>query len=146
MKIKFCFDFETRSRLDLKTIGGVRYAHHPSTEVTAISFTIGDGPVKGWDIWEGKPLPYELYHVMSNPEVYEMIAHNIEFDYLIWTLVFSKNFQNYKRPTVKDLHDNMAASNYFRLGSTLEACARMLNQPLVKDKKGKAVMMYTCKP
>lgn len=144
--IPFCFDFETRSMLDLTEVGGVKYAMHSSTQVTAISFTIGDGPVIGWDIWQGSPIPRELDDVMANPHKYLMVAHNIEFDYLIWTIVFSKLFRTYTRPQIANLHDNMAASNYFRLGSTLEACANMLRLPLVKDKKGRAVMMYTCKP
>lgn len=144
--IPFCFDFETRSQLDLKKVGGVKYALHPSTQVTAISFGIGNAPIKGWDIWDGKTIPQELHNVMKNPQLYLFIAHNIEFDYLIWTKVFSKLFQEYTRPEVKNLYDNMSLSNYFRFGSTLEACAKMLNLPLSKDKKGRAVMMYTCKP
>lgn len=144
--IPFCFDFETRSMLDLSEVGGVKYAMHSSTQVTAISFTIGDGPVIGWDIWSGQPIPAELNDVMANPHKYLMVAHNLEFDYLIWTLVFKKKFHMYTRPQVANLHDNMAGSNYFRLGSTLEACAKMLRLPLVKDKRGRAVMMYTCKP
>jgi len=143
---EFFFDFETRSMVDLTVVGAVNYAMHPSTQVTAISWCIDNGPVKGWDIWDGTPIPQELKSLGATPDEFMHIAHNVEFDYLIWTLVFAKNFPMYKRPAIKNIHDNMAVSNYFRLGSTLEANARMLRLPLVKDKKGKAVMMYTCKP
>lgn len=143
---EFFFDFETRSKVDLEEVGAVNYAMHPSTQVTAISWCVDNGPVKGWDIWDGTQIPQELSIVYGNPDDYRFIAHNIEFDYLIWTLVFSRNFPGYKRPSIKNLHDNMSVSNYFRLGSTLEANARMLQLPLVKDVKGKAVMQYTCKP
>jgi len=142
----FYFDFETRSKVDLTEVGAVNYAHHPSTQVTAISWCVDNGPVKGWDIWDGTPIPQELKTLATQPDIHRHCAHNVEFDYLIWTLVFAKNFPGYKRPSVKNIHDNMAVSNYFRLDSTLDANARMLNLPLVKDKKGKAVMMYTCKP
>lgn len=142
----FFFDFETRSMLDLTTVGAVNYCMHPSTQVTAISWCVDNGPVKGWDIWSGLPIPQELKDLARNPEAHMHIAHNVEFDYLVWTLVFAKNFPGYIRPSVKNIHDNMAVSNYFRLGSSLDANARMLNLPLVKDVKGKAVMMYTCKP
>lgn len=142
----FFFDFESTSMADLPTVGAVNYCMHPSTRATAISWAVDDGPIKGWDIWSGLPIPEELKDIAANPDAYRFIAHNVEFDYLVWTLVFAKNFPGYKRPQVKNIHDNMAVSNYFRLGSTLEANARMLNLPLVKDKKGKAVMMYTCKP
>jgi len=142
----FYYDFETRSRTDLIKHGAVRYASCPSTQVTAISWCIDNGPLKGWDIWDGTNIPEEIKYIAAHPEEYLSIAHNMEFDYLIWTLVFANKFAEYKRPQIKNLHDNMAVSNYFRLGSTLEANARMLNLPLVKDKKGKSVMMYTCKP
>lgn len=142
----FFFDFETSSMAILPEVGAVNYALHQSTHATAISWCVDNGPLKGWDIWSGLPIPEELKYIAAHPEEFRFIAHNVEFDYLIWTLVFAKNFPGYKRPSIKNIHDNMAVSNYFRLGSTLEANARMLNLPLVKDKKGKAVMMYTCKP
>lgn len=143
---RFYFDFETRSKLDLKVVGGVRYAQHPSTQVTAIAWAIDDAPLQGWDLWCGREIPAELKYIAAHPEEFLFIAHNIEFDYLIWTLVFARNFYGYKRPEVKNLHDNMAVSNYFRLGSTLEANAKMLKLPMSKDTKGKAVMMFLAKP
>ena len=143
---EFFFDFETSSMVDLTVVGDVNYFLHPSTHATAISWCVDNGPVKGWDKWSGLPIPQELKDIAANPDAYKFIAHKVEFDYLAWTLVFAKNFPRYQRPKIKNLHDNMAVSNYFRLGSSLEANARMLNLPLVKDKQGKAVMMYTCKP
>lgn len=143
---KFYFDFETRSKVDLKVVGAVNYAMHLSTQVTAISWTIDNGPLKGWDLWCGRPVDPELIDVIQNPYKYLFVAHNIEFDYLIWTLVFANKFEGYVRPQVPNLHDNMAVSNYYRLGSTLEANARMLNLNLSKDKKGRSVMMYLSKP
>lgn len=145
-KKDFFFDFETRSRKDLTKVGGVNYALDDSTQATAISYCIGNGPIRGWDRWSNSPIPYELDDVKKNPHHYNFIAWNIEFDYLIWSFCFWKNDKDFVRPKVADMTDAMGISNYFRLGSTLEANASMLNLPLRKDKKGRAVMMKLAKP
>jgi len=146
LKKDFFFDFETRSRVDLTKVGGVRYAMDPSTEVTAISFCIGHNRLMGWDRWANQGTPYELEDVKKHPEHYNFIAWNIEFDFLIWSNVFWRGHADFKRPTIADMTDAMGISNYFRLGSTLEANASMMNLPLRKDKKGRQVMMKLAKP
>jgi len=145
-KKDFFFDFETRSRADLTKVGGVNYALHPSTEVTAISFCIGQNPIRGWDRWANQGTPFELEDVKKHPEHYNFIAWNIEFDFMIWSYCFWRGDKDFVRPKVKDMTDAMAISNYFRLGSSLEANASMLRLPLKKDKKGRAAMMRLSKP
>ena len=39
-------DYETRSKLSIKTVGVHRYASHPSTEVVWIAFAVDDQPVQ----------------------------------------------------------------------------------------------------
>lgn len=145
-KKDFFFDTETRSRKDLPTVGGVNYALDESTQMTAISFCIGNGPIRGWDMWSNMPLPYELQDIKKNPHHYNFIAWNVEFDFLIWSYCLWKGDKEFVRPKVADITDAMGISNFFRLGSTLEANASMLNLPLRKDKKGRAVMMKLAKP
>lgn len=145
-KKDFFFDFETRSRKDLTKVGAVNYALDDSTEVTAISFCVGNGPLIGWDKWRKQPIPFQLEDVRKHPEHYNFIAWNIEFDFLIWSYCFWRGKNDFVRPQIKDLTDAMAISNYFRLGSTLEANASMMGLPLRKDKKGRAVMMKLSKP
>lgn len=146
--IDFIFDVETYSELELKIVGSVKYALHPSTEITFISYKFSAyDRLKYWSPFENTPVPADLLDVANHPEKYRFVAHNIEFDYLIWLLVFKKTInQAVVRPPLSNVHDNMAASNYFRLGSSLEANAAMLRVPLRKHPEGRAMMLKLCKP
>ena len=142
--IDFFFDWETRSRADLKTEGSVKYATDPSTEVTLITWAFGrTSPVKEWR--KGQPIPEELRHVSVNPDDYHFIAHNMMFDYLIWTQVWSK-LTYVINPKIKNISDNMALTSLFRLGAGLDAAAKMLQLPYSKDKEGRRLMLKQCKP
>lgn len=141
-------DFETRSRADIKKVGTVNYATHPSTEATLLTYAFGrSGSIKVWK--RGDPIPADLIDVMVNPHKYRMIAHNIFFDYLIWTMVFSKLLPAhhvFKRPEIQNLEDNMALTSYFRVGAGLDAAAAMLRLPYSKDKEGRRLMLKQCAP
>ena len=146
--IDFFADFETRSRADLKKVGTVKYATDPSTEATLLTYAFSrTGPVKYWRM--GQPLPIEVIDVLVNPHKYKIIAHNLFFDYLIWTIVFSKLLpapHAFKRPEILNLEDNMALTTYYRFGSGLDAAATLMRMPYSKDKEGKRVMLKQCKP
>lgn len=49
-------DIESRSRADLKKVGGRNYWEHPSTEALCV---VACEPDEGWlDVWErGRPMP-----------------------------------------------------------------------------------------
>jgi hypothetical protein len=146
--IDFFADFETRSRADLKKVGTVKYATDPSTEATLLTYAFSrTGPVKYWRM--GQPIPLEVIDVLVNPHKYKIIAHNLFFDYLIWTIVFSKLLPApyaFKRPEILNLEDNMALTTYYRFGSGLDAAATLMRMPYSKDKEGKRVMLKQCKP
>lgn len=145
--IDFIFDFETGSAAPIKTVGAIKYGLHPSTGVTFISYCFSQHDrMKEWSPFTGQPIPEELVDVANNPHKYRFIAHNIEFDYIIWSQVFSKFFASFVRPALQNLHDNMAVSNYFRLGSSLEGNAGMLGIRLRKHEAGRKVMMKLSKP
>jgi DNA polymerase len=143
--IDFHFDFETRSRVNLKVAGSVRYATDPSTEATLLTWCFGrTGSIKYWSL--GNPVPQELLDVAHNPEKYRFNAFNIAFDYLIWTQVFSKVVPGLVRPPIKNLEDTMALSCHYRTGGSLDATARMMGLPYSKDKEGRRIMLKQCKP
>lgn len=73
-------DFETRSRADLKRIGGRRYAEHPSTEVVCAVIRSVHGVT---DVWvPGQRLPHEFLRFE------QLAAHNaINFDRHIWRML-----------------------------------------------------------
>jgi len=144
-KIDFFFDFETRSRVDLPDSGVVKYCLDESTEVTLLTWCFGrTGMVKEWR--KGWPVPAEILDVAHFPEKYKLIAHNIGFDFLVWTLVFSKTVEGLVRPSIDDIEDNMAISTHFRIGASLENAATTLRLPYNKDKDGRRLMLKQCKP
>lgn len=145
MLIDFLFDGETRSRADLKEVGTVKYAIDPSTEVTLWTWAFGrTGTIKSWR--KGQPIPQELIHVAENPHLYRFIAWNVQFDYLIWTQVFSRIVPTLKRPPIENVADCMALSTEYRTGASLEACAKFMNLPTTKDQEGRKLMLKQCKP
>ena len=144
-KIDFFFDFETRSRLDLKKAGSVRYCTDPSTEVTLLTWCFGRiGRIQEWRL--GQPIPAELLDVAHNPHKYKLIAHNVGFDYLVWTLVFSRVIPGMVRPKIEDIEDAMAVTTHFRVGSKLETTAKVMRLGFNKDPEGRRIMLKQCKP
>jgi len=144
-KITFFFDFETRSRSDLPTVGAVKYCLDESTEVTLLTWCFGrTGTIKEWR--KGWEVPLEILDVAYNPDKYLFVAHNIAFDFLVWTQVFSRIIPGLIRPSMQDLEDNMAITTHFRVGASLELAATTLRLPYNKDKEGRRLMLKQCKP
>jgi len=83
-------DFETRSRADLKRIGGRRYAEHPSTEVVCAVVWTPSGDRYCYSPHTG-PCPISVGHRVGvndgwrPPRFRQLAAHNaINFDRHIW--------------------------------------------------------------
>jgi DNA polymerase len=86
----FC-DFETRSRADLKKIGGRLYAEHPSTEVLCAVLGACYEPhePRGYQEWSPLTLvggyPEQSLAETFEPGEFDAVAHNaIGFDRHIW--------------------------------------------------------------
>lgn len=143
--IDFHFDFETRSRVDLKKLGAMKYATDPSTEATLLTWCFGrSGQIKAWRL--GQPIPQEIIHVAEQPEKFNFIAHNVLFDYLIWTIPFKRLIPSMKAIPLSNITDNMALAHHNRLGSSLNSCAAMCGLPVSKDPEGRRIMLKQCKP
>jgi hypothetical protein len=120
--IDFFFDFETRRRANLADVGAVKYCLDSSTEATLLTWCFSrTGVVKEWR--KNQPIPDEILDVARDPEKYRFIAHNVGFDYLVWTLVFSKLIKDFVKPSMANLEDNMAITCHFRVGGSLENAA-----------------------
>lgn len=140
----FFFDFETRSREDLRSCGAIRYATSETTEVTLLTWAIGHGPIKVWKV--GEQIPDELIDIAIHPEKYAFIAHNIEFDYLIWSKVFFKNIIKTVRPPLNLLECTMALGQRYCAGRGLDQVASVLHLPVKKHPEGRRIMLKQCKP
>jgi len=147
MLLDIFLDFETRSHADLKIVGPVNYAFDPSTQATVITWCFGrTGMVKAWRI--GMPFPQELVDVAANPHKYNINAFNLQFDFLIWSVVFCRQFPEVRfvRPQVENLSDTMAIAAHFRMGNSLDIVAKMLRLPYQKDTgEGKKLMLKQAK-
>lgn len=143
MLLDIHLDFETRSHVEPADVGPVNYAFHPSTQATVITWCFGrTGMVKAWRI--GMPFPQDLVDVFANPHKYNINAFNTQFDYLIYCIVFARQFPHipFTRPKVENLSDTMAIAAHFRMGNSLDTVAKMLRLPFQKDTgNGKKLMM-----
>ena len=146
-RIDFIFDFETRSRVDLKRSGASKYALDPSSEATLLTYTFGEHmEIKHWRL--GQPFPMDLINVANNPERFNFAAWNLFFDKKIWEIVLPRQFPLivFKPIPLPSIDDVMARSNFFRTGSSLESAAKFHHLPMGKDPVGKKIMQKQMKP
>ena len=72
-------DFESRSRADLKKIGGRNYAEHPTTEPLCCVMLVRTEAGDEWIEWARGDAPPSL------PPVFDLVAHNgVNFDRHLW--------------------------------------------------------------
>jgi DNA polymerase len=75
-------DFETRSKVDLKTAGAYTYAQDPSTEILCMGWRCGINGESG--VWfPGDPVPKEVRRALRTKACL-IAAWNANFDRLIW--------------------------------------------------------------
>lgn len=82
---KLYIDYETRSALDVATVGSHKYASDQSTEIILVSWALDDEPV----ITE-KEVSDELYSLLEDDNVLK-IAHNAEFDMAVTQYILGIN-------------------------------------------------------
>lgn len=80
--MKIHIDLESFSELDIKKVGGYRYAAHPSTEILMVAYSFDDGPVKIWDMYDDE-FPVDLIGALSDPGV-EKRAFNANFERIMF--------------------------------------------------------------
>lgn len=101
MAVRTHHDFETFSELDLKKVGGSRYARHESTEALMLAYAYDDAKVKQWvpietigprTAYRSKDryqkalranMPKDLQEAIKDP-AYFFFAWNKSFEYQIW--------------------------------------------------------------
>lgn len=116
-------DFETRSVLDLKKVGTIRYTQ--SCEILCMAYAHDDGPIQLWT--PGRPFP-DLKPPFS--------AHNYIFEYLVL-----KNVLGIKT-TIEDWLCSMALANSVGLAAGLGPLGEFLGMP----KDSKTAMLKLSKP
>ena len=128
-------DFETYSEVNIKKAGGYRYAQHPSTIVLICSYAEDDGPVRRW--FPGDPFPFRRG---------KFVAHNSEFEYLIWKYVCSRLYGWRTVPKRSNWIDTASVARYYGLPGSLDGSSKALHLKYKKDDVGHRIMMKLSRP
>lgn len=131
---KLYIDFETRSAADIKAVGAHKYAADPTTEILCLGYAFDDHPVV---VVPGGRLPQELaLHVAGGGVV---VAHNIEFDALIWNRFFGLLPLKQQRCT-------LAKCRVSAIPASLDAAGKFLDLEHKKATTGKILIGKLAKP
>jgi len=139
-------DFETASEVDLRATGVYTYAKHPSTRVLCLCWEYDDGSKHQWVIGSGVTSTLlALFKRIADGEL--VFAHNAEFEWVIWNLVFRRMLGS-SAPVLplQQMRCTAAMSAFWGLPRSLDDASRALNLPQQKDKAGHAHMMRMNKP
>jgi len=134
-------DLETRSRADLEAVGARRYAADPSTQITTAVWHFRGTMKTACPIHPhlGSHPISQLYADLHACD--RIVAHHAAFDISI--LIGQNPFLN--SCPVSKVSCTMARAQSLSLPGKLESLCTALNLP-GKDKRGRALMMATCKP
>lgn len=135
-------DFETRSRVDLKTHGTDVYASDPSTDIICCSFINKDNN-QYWLWYAGTKVPADL--IMALNLAVEVEAHNARFDQLIYEYIA---VSDYGFPPLKKEKwvCTSAQCRVNALPASLDGATRAINAKYRKDRSGAALIRKLCIP
>jgi len=134
-------DFETRSRVNLKTEGRYAYFGHPSTDALLASYKIGDGPIRRWR--RGEPCPADLVeHIESGGPIR---AFNAGFERLCMTKVMPQK-HGWPTPALEQFHCTQATAAAMALPASLDALGDVLQLTVQKDKAGADLIKFFSVP
>lgn len=133
------FDVETRSDINLKVHGALRYAVHPSTRVLMLAWRVDNGPVEQWECHLG-PMPKELLRMLKDPYTLKT-AFNYSFERLIMMHVLGIDIP------IEEFEDTMALAFQRALpGNLKELSLAVGKKEYLKDKRGDRLIQIFCKP
>ena len=127
-------DFETRSRVDLKTYGLDRYARDPSTEVICMAYCSPGSEVKLW---------------VPNRDPIPAFFADIDARFTAWNAAFEYNIMRHvlKLPVRwEQFTDSMAVAAANNCPQSLEEVAIFLGVTEQKDPTGKRLIQKLSKP
>lgn len=146
------FDFETRSRSNLKKEGAYKYSLDPTTQPTCLAFKIRGNPTvyflpfevvnRKWA--DQDPKLRELWSPLIG-EGYEFAGHNAFFEFCVYTNIL---VSRYGWPMIpqKRYRCTAAKAAACALPRNLEGAGAALKLSTQKDKRGYVAMMQTCRP
>ena len=136
-------DFETRSRVDLRTTGASVYARDPSTTVLCLAWQIRGRPTEVWTPADSLETLRPLFeHVADGGELH---AHNALFERLIWDYV-CRSRMGWPAVPATAWRCSLAAGSRLTYPRALDAAARVAGLSLAKDSAGRRIMLQLCRP
>lgn len=154
---RMSIDIETRSTVNLATVGVYNYAIHPDTEILCLAYAIEN--YKG-ETLEGNIIPeeddrdaldegdfylHDEFLDAWDEEECDLYAFNESFERIMLSYCAGPK---YKLPTIKYTrwHCTQAQSLYYNLPADLDTVGTVLPVKHKKDKKAKRIMLQLCKP
>lgn len=146
------FDFETRSKSNLKKEGAYKYSLDPSTQPTCLAFKIlGEPRVYFLPFhvinrrWVDQSMELRLLWLKLIQAGYEFSAHNAFFERCIYVNILVKRY-GWPEIPVKRYRCTAAKAAACALPRSLEGAGEALKLTVQKDRRGYVAMMATCKP
>lgn len=152
MKKRITYDFETRSRCDLKKSGAYKYSMHPSTQATCLAFKEwGDHRVHLFEFetvnshWIDIPFEKRIRWATYIAEGWEFSAHNSFFERCIYDNILVRR-HGWPEIQADRRRCTAAKASACALPRSLQGAGEALNLVTQKDRNGYVAMMATCKP
>jgi DNA polymerase bacteriophage-type len=135
-------DYETRSVLDLPTVGVHRYAADSHTKISCVAYAVDDAPVQLW--LPGDLVPPEFIEAARGP-TWLAVAHNDAFESAIERHILVPRYGFPEIPLERH-RCTMAAALALALPAELALLAKVLCLKYQKDAAGKHVMLQMSRP
>lgn len=133
-------DLETYSDQEIANVGAQRYVDSPAFEILLIGFSVDGWPVRCVDVAAGEQVPQWFIDALHDPG-YTKHAFNAAFEFACLSKVYGEMIPAQWKDTMLDgLYNGYPIS----LGAT--AIALGLPEDKQKDKRGKDLIRYFCKP
>jgi DNA polymerase len=137
------FDIESRSSVSLHDRGSHIYAIDPTTEVLYLVYAIDDGEPQSW--LPDNPVPSVFFEIEANPEDWNVIAHNFEFERPIYDhILISRHGFPLIPATIWHCSQRLALANAYP--AELGLLAEALGLPYRKDPAAKKAMLQVTRP
>ena len=142
---KVHIDFETRSRADLKKVGGRLYSECPSTSIMCIVYRVDDRPpvlLTELDLAMGYD---EELRALAEAADTIFYAHNAAFEQAIWENILVKR-HGYAMLGYERWRCTMAKAFAHGLSGSLDGAAKTMKLEIQKDEEGRKIMIMLSKP
>lgn len=152
MKKRLTFDFETRSRSNLKTEGAYKYSLDPSTQPTCLAFKFYDSPTVyflNFEVvnrhWRDQNENLKDMWTRAILDGFQFSAHNAFFETCIYKNILVKRL-GWPDIPFRQMRCTAAKAAACALPRNLEGAGEAMKLRIQKDKRGYVAMMKTCKP